>query len=192
MASHEPEISSLKQSNDADEEALIKQALTDQQAFGQLYRQYVDRVYRYLYSRIGNQADAEDITAQVFLEVWKDLRRYRSSTSFSAWLFTIVRRRCVDFYRRNKKDFSLEQKGEIPFPASDLLTSLINDEQLKKLTRLISSLQDDDRELIYLRYSAGLQFSEISKLLGKKESTVKMAVYRLVDQLKKGMEDRDV
>ncbi len=78
-----------------DEATLIEYARHEPEAFAMLYQRYLPRVYRYLYLRLGNQHDSEDIASQVFIETLAGLQRnrYTENGCFPAWLFTIVRRR---------------------------------------------------------------------------------------------------
>ncbi|MCZ7671786.1 MAG: sigma-70 family RNA polymerase sigma factor [Chloroflexi bacterium] len=80
--------------------ALMQAAQRDTEAFVPLYRRYVRRIYRYLYSRLRNSADAEDLTSQTFTEALAALPRYQEQGAFAAWLFAIARRRLTDHYRR--------------------------------------------------------------------------------------------
>ncbi len=165
-----------------DDPALIEQARRDPEAFAALYRRYLTPVYRYLYSRLGSVHDAEDITAQVFIDAFEGLssNQYRAGGCFSAWLFTIARRRLVDFYRQRPTT----PLGEIPSAEPGLLAALEKSDDLKRLTHLLAQLGEEKQELLRLRFSAGLGFVEIALLEGKSEAAVKMALYRTLDWLR--------
>lgn len=171
-----------------DETALIAAARHDVAAFALLYRRYVTPIYRYLFSRTGNEADAQDLTAQVFLEALEGLPRYRERGSFAAWLFTIARRRATDQYRR-RSPLPLDDApdfGDVPDSCNDNdpLSHVIEHEALDRLKDLIVQLDDDQRDLLRLRFAAGLTFGQIGIILGRSEAAVKMAVHRLLDQLR--------
>jgi RNA polymerase sigma-70 factor, ECF subfamily len=164
-----------------DEEQLIQAAQQDAAEFGPIYRHYVTAVYRYLYSRTGNAADAEDLTAQVFLEALQALPRYKHRGHFAAWLFTIARRRAADLHRQPV----LLPLDELLVCANDddPLAQTVRTETLAHLLRLVSDLDERDVELLRLRYAAGLTFAQIGATLNQREGAVKMRLHRLLAKL---------
>ncbi len=171
-----------------DEADLILAARTDVEAYTQLYRRYVTPVYRYCYSRMGNAADAEDVTAQVFVAVWEGLPCYRHRGVFAAWLFTIARRRISDYYRRRRDYLPLDEARDAP--AEDVLSAhLVHAESLRQLATLTAELDDRQQELLRLRFAAGLNYKEIAAIVRKSEGSVKMALHRLLKMLKSNLEN---
>lgn len=171
---------------------LITRARSDPNAFAQLYDRYLPQVYRYLYAHAASAADAEDLTSQVFLTALEIFPRYQHQGSFKAWLLGIASRKaadyCREYYRRYRKHVPIENIAELPSLASSPLAKVIQAEQLHELARLVSSLDEDDQELLRLRFAARLSFSEIAEVLGKKEATVKMSLYRLLNRMEKKLE----
>ncbi len=158
-------------------------------AFEALYRQYLKPVYRYLYLKTGRQVDAEDLTSQVFLSALGGLPQYRHKGHFSAWLFSLARRKVADYYRSHRPQASLDEEGIDPIaPEADLLAGVVQAEEMQSLSSLLAALPDDERELVRLRFAAGLGFEEIAAVLGKKTSAVKMALYRLLERMEKQLE----
>ena len=162
---------------------LIDKAKSDPAAFVSIYRQFRDPVYYYIYARVGNRKDAEDLVAQVFLNVLEDLNAYRDEGHFTAWLFTIARARAADYYRRRKPVISIEEFYSLCDPHQDPIEQIINSENLKSLGTLLHFLEEDERELLRLRFSARLSFKDIAYLLKRKESAIKMSYYRLIEKL---------
>jgi RNA polymerase sigma factor (sigma-70 family) len=166
---------------------LAIEAKTDPVAFGRLYDHYVQPVYRYIYSRVGSTHEAEDITSQTFMTAYESLGRYRERGQFSAWLFRIARSKMNDHFRRSRREVGLEAAGEI-LEREDALGVLIRAEELSRIRSLISHLNEEEQDLIRLRYVADLSFAEIADLLGKREDAVKKSVYRLLARLKSQVE----
>ena len=167
--------------------ALVNAARKDPAAFGTLYDRYVQPIYRYVYSRVGGAHEAEDITSQTFMAAYEALERYRERGQFSAWLFRIARSKLNDHFRRSRREVGLEAVGEI-LEREDALGTLIRAEELSRIRSIISHLDDEEQELIRLRYVADLSFAEIADLLGRREDAVKKSVYRLLARLKSQVE----
>ena len=166
---------------------LVAAALEDPAAFGRLYDRFIQRIYRYVYSRVGDAHEAEDITSQTFIAAYESLGRYRERGQFSAWLFRIARSKMNDHFRRSRREVGLDAAERI-VEVDDALGALIQNEELIRLRSLIKKINDDESELIRLRYVADLSFVEMAELLGKREDAVKKSVYRLLERLKGQME----
>lgn len=166
---------------------LIAAAKSDPAAFGRLYDRYLQPVYRYLYSRLGDAHSAEDVTSQTFIAAYEALPKYREQGQFTAWLFRIARSKMNDHFRRNRYEVELEA-AERMTAGEDALGSLIQDEELIRLRSVIRNLNLEEQDLIRLRYVADLSFVEIADLLGKREDAVKKTMYRLLARLKSQME----
>jgi RNA polymerase sigma-70 factor (ECF subfamily) len=170
-----------------DDSSLARDAARNTEAFTALYRRYVAPVYRYLYHRLGNVKDAEDLTAQVFMDALENLASYRERGNFSAWLFTIARRRLIDLYRQRPVEFLPDDLADMAF---DLQSIAEKNETQLRLNQLLCDLDDDRRELLQLRFAAGLDFSEIASLLQRTEGAVKMSLYRTLEWLKTNWEKK--
>ena len=173
---------------EASDDELIGRMRTDLAAFGLLYRRYLDPVYRYLYFRVGTAAEAEDLTSQVFLAALEGLPRYHSQGHFPAWLFAIARRKIADHYRGFRPQAQLKLAANLASPGADPLAEALASEQLASLHNQLARLDEDERELLRLRFAAGLNFGEMAAVLDRSESSVKMAIYRLLQRMQKQME----
>lgn len=170
---------------------LVRAARHDRSAFAALYRRYVTPVYRYLYSRVGNAADAEDLTSQVFIDALEGLPRYRERGSFAGWLFTIARHRAADYHRHTPPALSLDEARDCPAEADGPLAQAVQGEALQQLGSLVARLDEEKQELLRLRFAAGLSYPQMATVLGRREAAVKMAVHRLLDRLEAEWEDAD-
>jgi RNA polymerase sigma-70 factor (ECF subfamily) len=169
-----------------DETGEIECARSEPESFAEIYRLYLPRVYRYLYIRLGNQPDAEDITSQVFLETMEALRhhRYEQKGCFPAWLFTIVRRRLSDFRRKSTPLLLREQASAEPGPLDEVQRR----DTVQRLDTLVSQLEPEKQELLRLRFAAELSFAEIAAVENQNEAAVTMAIYRALKWLRERWE----
>jgi RNA polymerase sigma-70 factor, ECF subfamily len=166
-----------------DDSSLAAAARRDPAAFSKLYQRYVTRVYRYIYSHVGNEQDAEDITAQVFGSAWEGLSRYREQGQFASWLFRIARNKTNDFYRSRREHLSIDELADKLWEEMDPLETVERREVLHRLAVLVDDLRGDEQELVRLRFAAGLSHAEIATLMGRSEGAIKMALHRLLRRL---------
>lgn len=165
-----------------DEADLVDRAISlDGNAFGRLYDMHVDRVYRHIYYRVGNEADAEDLTQQVFLKAWEAIRRYkRTESRFIAWLMTISHNVVVDFYRtRYKRDKAYLEADtmadeSIPSPEQETMARF----EQQQLRRAIQQLPKDQQHVILLRFVEGFRNPEIASIIGKSEGAIRVILHR--------------
>ncbi|MGC9320584.1 MAG: RNA polymerase sigma factor [Armatimonadota bacterium] len=167
----------------------MKAARCDPAAFAALYRRYVTPVYRYLYSRVGNAADAEDLTAQTFVAALEGLHGYRERGNFAAWLFTLAHNKAADHHRQQHPQLPLDEALDSPGHGENPMTSMMRKEALQRLSALIAGLQEDKQELLRLRFAGGLTYPEIARVMGRSEAAVKMAVHRLLRRLEAEWEE---
>ncbi|MGA2821414.1 MAG: sigma-70 family RNA polymerase sigma factor [Anaerolineales bacterium] len=165
-----------------EEAALIQAAQSSPAHFKELYLRWVTPVYRYFLHQIRHPEDAEDLTSQVFLKVYEELPRYRHRGHFAAWLFTIARNKCRDYFRKTSRQVAIEDsEGTATDP--DLLAQVVRRDEVKLLDHLIRALPSGELEMIRLRYVAGLSYAEIGTLLGRSEEATRKAISRLLARL---------
>ncbi len=175
----------------ADDAQLIQKATSgDSSAFGKLYDMYVDRVYRHVYYRVGNVADAEDLTQQVFIKAWQAIGRYRKAASpFIAWLITISHNLVVDFYRTRKDKTYLDAEVVADDLASspERIAETRFDQQ--HLRRAIQQLHGEQQQVVLLRFIEGFGYEEIASLMGKREGTIRVIQHRALAKLRHILEE---
>ncbi len=166
---------------------MIQAARQDPKAFGGLYQHYVRQVFRYIYSRIGNMQEAEDLTAQTFLAAFESLDRLRQDGHFVSWLFSIARNKVTDHYRRKNRSASFDEVPDIA-AQDDPLSGVIQSEQTADLSRLIHNLPEAERELLRLRFLADMSYPEVARCLHRNKDAVKKSIYRLLARLQSQLE----
>jgi len=174
----------------SDETILVQRAIGhDAEAFGRLYDIHVDRVYRHIYYRVGNEADAEDLTQQVFLKAWQAIGSYKKMASpFIAWLMTISHNLVVDFYRTRKDKTHLEAEVLSDDSAPDPEQVAEASFEQQRLQKAILQLGGDEQQVVILRFIEGFEFAEIASLLKKKEGNIRVILHRALVKLRDALE----
>ena len=169
-----------------DENALIEQAKQDREAFGKLYELHIDRIYNYVYYRVGNSHDAEDLTARVFFRAIQHIHNYQNQgVPFSAWLYRIARNMLANWYRDNSKRqmISLDSIGQqqaVDDP--EFATELQEDREA--LLAGISRLPPDRQELLILKYVERMSNAEIGQIMQRSEGAIKSLYHRTMLSLR--------
>ena len=166
-----------------DDRALVQAARADLRAFNGLYERHVTSVYRYLLVRVGNVADAEDLTSQTFLVAMENLDKYRGERPFLAWLFGIARHKVADKYRRQKPELMLETAADLADPQDDPDDLVSQKLQIEAVAQKLQTLSPDRAEAISLRLFGGLDIPEIARLMRKQEPAVRMLLHRGLQDL---------
>ena len=172
--------------SDIDDGTIERARAGDQQALAAVYDWYLPRVYRYVLSRLGNVAEAEDLTEDIFLRMLGAIADYkRTGVPFSAWLFRIARNHLVSYYRKNgnrKADALQETMADSRHdPASIVETQLM----LGEVAQAVQRLPDAQRDVIALRFAVGLSIAETAQVLGKRQGNVKALQHKAVTRLQK-------
>jgi RNA polymerase sigma-70 factor (ECF subfamily) len=152
--------------------------------FESLYYVELPRIYNFFRYRVGDGQIAEDLTADTFEKAWRKRHHYRQDlASFSTWLFTIARRVAIDYYRRHRPNSSLDSISQLA--ADETLEDLTQKRSdFNRLSVLLNQLEDRDRELVALRYGAGLTNRAIAGLTGLTESNVGVILHRTLKKLR--------
>ncbi len=152
--------------------------------FLDLYDSSFDDVYRYVYFKVGNKWDTDDLVSDIFskaVQKWSTVRGDRR-----AWLFTVSRNTVTDFYRRRGREVPTAAVTEnSSAAATDLAEQSL---ALECLREALGTLSQEQRELVSLRYFAGLRHNQIARTLEVSEGSIKMRVHRLLGQIKELVE----
>lgn len=170
------------------EDELIEQAKTDPEVFGQLYGLYVDRIYNYIYYRVGNHHDAEDLTAKVFFRALNHIPRYKNhGAPFAAWLYRIAHNLVANWHRDHSRrqvvaleNVRLTGEGrENPHHAAERS----NEREL--LLAAIQELPPERQQLLTLKFIEKVSNAEIGQVMGRSEGAIKSLYHRTLVSLKK-------
>ena len=173
--------------------ALTSQAGCDPEAFTALYDRYFAAVYNYIRYRVDETAAVEDLTAQVFEQVLSSIGRYTAEQApFEAWLFGIVRHVVGDALRKARFSAWLPWEAFLRRPAPGPLPEEIAVQRdLKaRLGQALLQLPDRQRDLLGLKFAAGLNNRQIAALAGLSEQNVGVILYRAIGRLRELMSEK--
>ena len=176
-----------------DEAALIEWAKSDLGGFGELYERYVDRIYNYIFYRVGNHHDVEDLTARTFQRALEHVGRYEDrGAPFSAWLYRIAHNLIANWHRDSSRrpvvalDESVTRNLTEPHP--EMVAESQDDTRL--LREAIRGLHAARQQLLVLKFTEGLSNVEIGNIMGRSEGAIKSLYHRTLLQLRKEMSKR--
>jgi len=170
------------------EEEILRQAIDGNQwAFTVIYDEYFNKIYRYVYSLVGKQAEAEDLTQDVFIKALHSISSFKfRGAPFSSWLFRIAHNQVVDQWRRQKKEktTSLDEALTVVSNEDPVITTEKQFEA-EALAAAVTRLPSAQGEVVSLRFIAGLSIAEVAETLGKREGTIKALQFKGIESLRK-------
>lgn len=168
------------------EDALIRRAQAlDPGALAELYDRHFDGIYRYLFTRVRHQADAEDLTEQVFLKMVDSIQRYRPrGVAFSSWLYRIAHNLLVDRYRRAGRDaVELTSQVHDERPHADPAAMAQNSDDRRRLIAAIQRLTPEQQQIITMRFIDNLDVEEIARLTHRRPGAIHSMQHRALASL---------
>lgn len=170
-------------------DALLMRAIRGcPEALGELYDQYADKIYSYIYHRVGNAELAEDLTGQVFMQILEAIHNDRAwRTSFTGWLYQIARNLVIDHYRRRGRTMFIDLDEAAPMrslygdPAQTAETAL----DKLRLFSALDELPEEQAQVITLRFLEELSIAETAEVMGKSQGAIKAQQYRAILALKR-------
>ncbi|HID54109.1 MAG TPA: sigma-70 family RNA polymerase sigma factor [Anaerolineae bacterium] len=181
--------------SDVDEPDLIGRAIDgDTEAFGELYMRHLNAVYRYIYFRVNDVQDAEDLTEQVFLKVWEALPGYKQmGKPLRSWIYRIAHNSVMDFYRRKQQSEKITAEALAWENESvNVLDEIIEVEEAHLLARAINELPDEQQELVILRFIEGLNHEQVADILQKSNGACRTIQYRALAKLNRLLSDQRI
>ena len=161
----------------------------DEQALSQLYLLYFPRVYRYILARTGNQYDAEDLAEEVFMKVLEAINRFQwREAPFSAWLFRIAHNAVISKRRKETSRGKSTQLTDIYATDADGPEILVESRlAVREVMAAAQKLPDAQRQVIALRFGAGLTVAETARAMGKGDGNVKVIQHKAIAKLREMM-----
>jgi len=172
--------------------SLIARAKEEPEAFGALYERYVDKIYNYVCYRMGNDQDAEDLTAKTFYRALDHFQNYEDrGAPFSAWLYRIAHNLVANWHRDHSRrrmialdDLTLKApQGTGPAARAERS----NREDV--LLAAVRGLAPDRQQLIILKHVEGMTNAEIGEVMNRTEGAIKSLYHRALEALRDDLED---
>jgi RNA polymerase sigma-70 factor (ECF subfamily) len=159
----------------------------NEKAFAGLMNKYRDSIYYMLLKMVNNPSDAEDLTIEAFGKAFRNLDSYTPRFAFSTWLFMIATNNCIDFIRKKQSspvpldqlqdgmdNLTVNIQSDLPDPEE----TLINDQKIAILRKIVNQLKSPYREIIEMRYYKEYSYEEIAEEMNIPIGTVKAQLYR--------------
>lgn len=160
----------------------------DAEAFAALFDLYHVRVYRYIANRVQRPADAEDLTQVVFVKVLEALPRYEArGVPFGGWLFRLARNVVIDFTRTRREHAGLDTAVERPSGHRGPDEEAVTRSDIEAMRAALSALTEEQREVVSLRFFAGLTSREVAVAMNRQEGTIRGLQFRAIAALRRTM-----
>ena len=180
-------------SNESDKQLITDYLKGDEESLELLIQSYLKPIYSFVYRYTGSTQDAEDVTQESFVKVWRNLKKFDQQKSFKTWIFAIAKNTALDHLKKKKaipfSYFENEEGGNMiidtladPAPLPDELLEKVGMAQI--LTSAMEKLSPKYRMVLFLRYNDHFTFREIGESLGEPLHTVKSRHRRALVQLK--------
>ncbi len=169
--------------NRSDNKLITDYLKGDEKSLEILIKQYLKPIYNFTYRYVNNSQDAEDITQDVFVKVWRNLKKFDRNKSFKTWIFHIAKNTCFDYFKKKKAVSFSELEPVDPALLPDKIFEQITIKEILKTT--IEKLLPKYRQVLLLRYNNDFTFQEISESTGKPLNTIKSQHRRALIKLKK-------
>ena len=175
--------------SEADDATLARRAAKGEaEAFGVLYDRYVDAVYRYVFYRVRNEAEAEDVTSDVFMRALRAMPKYEPRQAYLAWLYRIARNAVIDRGRRRAGRTQVTFEDALAHPQGDRVVhpdeGLLAGSDATVVRAAMQQLTPLQQEVLVLRYVEGLDTKEISRLVNRRDGTVRGIEFRALAALR--------
>lgn len=180
-------MSTLKKTYQDDDSALVAAAQKDRDAFGAIYDKYFERIYLFIFKRVGDEDTAGDICQETMLKVMFNLSKYEDrGVPFSAWIYRIASNEVNLFFRKKNKNFTVEiqERHLKDLMEEGHLGKSESMEDQEKLVGFLSRLKPEQTEIVELRFFMEYSFKEIADFYGITEANAKMRLYRILEKMK--------
>lgn len=181
-----------------DEQRLVKAlAKGDEEAYKYLYRNYASKIGALVKSYLGSD-DIDDVVQEVFLRIYKNVKKFRGESKLSTWIYRIAINVCNNMYRKMKgrgpvvdltepmddEDYTFQFSTD-----EDVQKNVTNDIMYEKLRKVLETLSPEDRAILFMKEIDGLTYEEVGKILDKPEGTIKSRLHYIKQTIRKAFKE---
>ncbi len=163
--------------------------------YAELYDLFVDKIYRFVFFKVNNQEEAQDLTADVFLRVWQYIQEKKKVGNFKALLYQVAKNRVIDHYRQKSRSDVLTDEEILKeiedVRGEDFVKEIEIKSEIKSLESFLKQLKAEYQEVLLLKYVEGYSNSEIAKILDKSTSNVRVLSHRALKILQNLISEAD-
>ena len=175
-----------------DEPEVVARAKRDPSAFGELYEMHFQKIYRFVYSRVRDQATAEDVTSEVFMKALRGIGRYQDTgRPFSAWLYQIAVNAVADRFRSTRPIEDIEEQYDLS-DGSSLEDVAAHRDEVRRIWSLVEALPKQQRTAMVLKFQEDMKIEDIAVVMGKSAGAVKLLIHRGVTRIRQQAGSTDV
>lgn len=161
-----------------------------EQFFSQIYDEHIDKIYRFVFFKVSNEALAQDITSETFTRLWKEISLDKEIKNPLAFLYRVSKNLVIDYYRvKDQNPTNLDiLDNVIPDKKQDIEKEAVQNDDMREVKIALAKLSDDYRIAVSMYYIEQEPVSEVAKALNKSQGATRVTIHRGMNQLKKFLE----
>jgi RNA polymerase sigma-70 factor, ECF subfamily len=156
----------------------------EKDAFGLVYDAFSEKIYKFIYFRVGHREIAEDILSDTFVKAWSKLNQVSGSKTFSAWVYQIAKHNIIDYYRLKKTTVDLEDVSDVLVDLANPIDELNLQLEQKRILSILDQLSTEQQQVIKYRFFEDLSNEEIAQIMNKSEGAIRVLQHRAIIRLK--------
>ena len=167
---------------------------TREEAFGLLLQKYQQKIYWHVRRMVIDHDDADDVTQDIFVKVWRNLEKFREDSQLYTWLYRIATNECITFLNKKKKQNNVSLDDENSSYLSETLSGsqyFDGDKAQMKLQQAILTLPEKQRLVFNMKYFEDLKYEEISDILGTTVGGLKASYHLAVKKIEQYFKSLD-
>ncbi|HOC96339.1 MAG TPA: sigma-70 family RNA polymerase sigma factor [bacterium] len=154
-------------------------------SFTELYDEYFEKIYNFIFYRVSHKETAEDLTSLTFIKALENINSFKVDYGFfSSWIYRIARNNIIDYYRSKKDTQNIDDYKGLKDYDADIIETIDIDYNFKNIQKYIENLSKEQKEILIMRIWDQLTYREIGKIIGKSEENCKVIFSRTIKTIR--------